>query len=124
MAKNYTDYFLYSIDSINIKRPDILPNATDHIPEFIEMIKTLERKGFVYQTNEAVYFDVKKFPDYGKLSGQKLEDKKIAVRENVNIDAGKKIRQISLCGLKLSEDLKIILCDGNLLGASDSPAGT
>ena len=90
LAKNYTDYFLYSIDSINIKRPDILSNATDHIPEFIEMIKTLERKGFVYQTNEAVYFDVKKFPDYGKLSGQKLEDKKIAVRENVNIDAGKK----------------------------------
>ena len=90
LAKNYTDYFLYSIDSINIKRPDVLSNATDHIPEFIEMIKTLEKKGFIYQTNEAVYFDVKKFPDYGKLSGQKLEDKKIAVRENVNIDAGKK----------------------------------
>ena len=90
LAKNYTDYFLYSIDSINIKRPDVLSNATDHIPEFIEMIKTLERKGFVYQTNEAVYFDVKKFPDYGKLSGQKLEDKKTAVREEINIDAGKK----------------------------------
>ena len=90
LAKIYTDYFLYSTDSLNIKRPDILSNATAHIPEFVEMIKVLEKKGFTYQTNEAVYFDTKKFPNYGKLSGQKLEDKKTAAREDVNTDAGKK----------------------------------
>ena len=90
LAKIYTDYFLYSTDSLNIKRPDILSNATAHIPEFVEMIKVLEKKGFTYQTNEAVYFDTKKFPNYGKLSGQKLEDKKTAAREEVNTDMGKK----------------------------------
>lgn len=90
LARVYTDYFLSSIDELKIIRPDVLSNATAHIPEFIEMIKKLEDNGFVYQTDEAVYFDISKFPNYGKLSGQKLEDKKTAVREGVNIDAGKK----------------------------------
>ena len=90
LAKVYTDYFIYSIDELKILRPDTFSNATAHVPEFIEMIKILEKKGFVYQTDEAVYFDVKKFPNYGKLSGQKLEDKKTAVRKEVNADAGKK----------------------------------
>ena len=54
------------------------------------MIKTLESKGFTYETDEAVYFDVKKFPDYGKLSGQKLEDKIIRAREEVHVDAKKR----------------------------------
>lgn len=90
LARVYTDYFIYSIDEMNIIRPEVLSNATAHIPEFIEMIKKLEEKGFTYQTDEAVYFDIKKFPNYGKLSGQKLEDKKTAAREEVNVDASKK----------------------------------
>ena len=90
LAKVYTDYFISSIDETNIIRPDVFSNATQHIPEFIEIIKILESKGFTYETGEAVYFDVKKFPNYGKLSGQKLEDKITAVREEVHIDAGKR----------------------------------
>ena len=75
---------------MNIIRPDVFSNATQHIPEFIEMIKVLESKGFTYETDEAVYFDVKKFPDYGKLSGQKLEDKITAARKEVRVDTGKR----------------------------------
>ncbi|MCK6462647.1 MAG: cysteine--tRNA ligase [Candidatus Pacebacteria bacterium] len=90
LAKVYTDYFLYSIDALNIKRPDVFSNATGHIPEFIDLIKILEKKGFAYETKEAVYFDVSKFKNYGKLSGQKLAEKKIAVREEVHADPGKK----------------------------------
>lgn len=90
LARVYTDYFISSIDVLNIIRPDVFSNATQHIPEFIEMIKVLENKGFTYETDEALYFDVKKFPNYGRLSGQKLEDKIMAAREEVRIDAGKR----------------------------------
>lgn len=90
LARVYTDYFISSIDDMNILRPDVFSSATQHIPEFIEMIKVLESKGFTYETGEAVYFDISKFKNYGKLSGQKLEDKMTAVRKEVRIDAGKK----------------------------------
>lgn len=90
LARVYTDYFISSIDALNIIRPDVFSNATQHIPEFIEMIKVLESKGFTYETDEAVYFDIKKFPNYGKLSGQKLEDKITRAREEVYLDAKKR----------------------------------
>src|SRR3989338_7908776 len=90
LARVYTDYFISSIDAMNIIRPDVFSNATAHIPEFIEMIKVLESKGFTYETDEALYFDVSKFPNYGKLSGQKLEDKMARVRGEVHLDAKKR----------------------------------
>lgn len=90
LAKFYTDYFSYSIKELNIKKPDILAPATEHVSDFINLIKTLEKKGFVYETKEAVYFDVKKFSGYGKLSGQKIEDKEIGAREEVRTDKEKR----------------------------------
>jgi cysteinyl-tRNA synthetase len=89
VAKYYTDIFFETTDALNIERP-VVVKATDHIAQMIYLINKLEEKGFTYQTNEAVYFDVTKFADYGKLSGQKLEDKKQAVRKEVNIDPEKK----------------------------------
>jgi len=90
LARVYTDYFISSIDYMNIIRPDVFSNATAHIPEFIEMIKVLESKGFAYETDEALYFDVSKFKNYGKLSGQKLEEKMTAARKEIHVDAGKR----------------------------------
>ena len=90
LARVYTDYFISSLDEMNVIRPDVFANATQHIPEFIEMIKVLESKGFTYETEEALYFDVSKFPKYGKLSGQKLEDKIIAARKEVRVDVNKR----------------------------------
>ena len=90
LARVYTDYFISSLDEMNIIRPDVFSNATQHIPEFIEMIKVLESKGFTYETDEALYFDVSKFKNYGKLSGQKLEDKITAARKEIHVDAGKR----------------------------------
>src|SRR3990167_11063488 len=90
LARVYTDYFISSLDEMNIIRPDVFSNATQHIPEFIEMIKVLENKGFIYETDEALYFDVSKFPNYGKLSGQKLEDKMTAARKEIYVDTGKR----------------------------------
>lgn len=90
VAKFYTDAFLNDIKRLNIISPEVLPKATDHIPEQIAIIQELEKKGFIYDTPEAVYFDVSKFPEYGKLSGQKLEDKLTAAREGVVEDKSKK----------------------------------
>ena len=90
VAAFFTDYFFKTTDALNILRPDIVCCATDHIKDMIEMIKKLEEKGFTYKTKEAVYFDVSKFKDYGKLSGQKLEEKIQKAREEVYIDPEKK----------------------------------
>lgn len=89
VAKFFESYFFKSTDRVNIRRPDITARATEHIKEQIKLIQKLEEKGFIYKTDEAIYFDVSKFPDYTKLSGQKLEDKE-TVREGVVIDSKKK----------------------------------
>lgn len=83
VAEFFTKDFYEAMDSLNIIRPSVICKATDHIPEQIEMIGKLIKKGFAYETPEAVYFDVTKYPKYDGLFGQKLSDKKVAVRESV-----------------------------------------
>jgi len=90
VAKFFTDYFFVTTDALNILRPDITCKATDHIKEMIELIKKLQTNGLVYETSQAVYYDVTKFKKYGKLSGQKIEEKVQAVRDDVNVDPEKK----------------------------------
>ncbi len=90
VAKFYTDYFENTMSELNVIPSNVLCKATEHIPEMIELINKLKEKGYTYETSEAVYFDISKFPQYGKLSGQKLEDKIKGAREEVNIDTSKK----------------------------------
>ena len=90
VAKFYTGFFLKTIKAVNILMPDKLVKATDHIQTMIDLIKKLEKKSLVYQTDEAVYFETSKFKNYGKLSGQKLEEKKKGAREDVYLDPQKK----------------------------------
>ena len=59
---------------LNCEKPSQEPKATEHIDLMIEMISELINKGFAYENNKHVYFEVKKFDDYGKLSNKKLED--------------------------------------------------
>ncbi len=90
VAKFYTDFFTETMEAVNVTAPEILCKATDHIPDMLTLIKKLEEKGYTYVTKEAVYFDISKFPSYGKLSGQKLEDKIQGARDEVIVDADKK----------------------------------
>lgn len=90
VAKFFEGYHFKSLDQVNCLRPSIIARATEHINEQIKLIEKLEKKGFIYQTPEAIYFDTLKFPEYGKLSGQKMGDKKIGVREDVRVDPNKK----------------------------------
>jgi len=90
VAKFFTDYFFKSTAQLNIEYPSVVAKATDHIGEQIKLIHKLTEKGYTYQTKEAIYFDISQFPNYTKLSGQKLEDKQTGAREDVFVDRDKK----------------------------------
>ena len=90
VAKFYEEDFWQAMDCLNVVRPSVVAHATEHIGKQIKLIEELEKKGFIYQTIEAVYFDTSKFPNYTKLSGQKLEDKETGVRQEVVVDKQKK----------------------------------
>jgi cysteinyl-tRNA synthetase len=90
IIKFYTSAFLNDLKKLNIKKADKIPYASKHTKEIITMIKILEAKGFTYDTPEAIYFDVSKFPNYYKLSGQKLEEKMTGARTGVVKDSYKK----------------------------------
>jgi len=84
IAKEFEALFKQNLDELNIKRPEIMPRATDHIDEQIDLIQELEQKGFTYKITDGVYFDTSKFADYGKFSGQKLEEKQEGARVESN----------------------------------------
>jgi cysteinyl-tRNA synthetase len=90
VAKFYEAKFLEDIQELNIEPANELLRATETIAEQIEIIKILEAKGLIYQDDSAVYFDTSKLPDYGKLSGQKLSDKKVGARGEVVVDTNKR----------------------------------
>lgn len=80
IAEFYTAAFRKDLTSLNIKPANIYPKATDHIAEQIEMVESLEKNGFTYKTSDGIYFDTSKLADYGRLSGQKAEEKKAGAR--------------------------------------------
>ena len=82
IAKKYEELFKQDTHALNIILPqgELLCRATDHIQDQIKMVETLLDKGFAYQISDGIYFDTAKFPEYGKLSGQKLEEKKEGAR--------------------------------------------
>ncbi len=59
---------------LRIDKPDIQPKATEYIPQMVALVETLVEKGFAYELDDGVYFEIEKFPDYGKLSHQKQEE--------------------------------------------------
>lgn len=90
VAKYYEEEYLKTMDALGVRRPHTLCRATEHIPDMIALIKRLEDGGHTYETSEAIYFDTSTFASYGALGGQKLDDKKQAVRSEVNVDPDKK----------------------------------
>jgi cysteinyl-tRNA synthetase len=84
VAEFYTRSYFEDMDKLNCVRPDISPRASGHIVEQIELVKTLVEKGYAYEVNGSVYFDVSKFEEYGKLSGRKVEDMMAGARVEVS----------------------------------------
>ncbi len=89
IAKEFEDYFFRSMDLMGNLRPDVSCRATDHIPAQLEMVKTLEKKGFAYVIEgDGVYFDTSKVADYGKLA--RLDLKNLQEGARVESVAGKR----------------------------------
>jgi cysteinyl-tRNA synthetase len=73
LTEKVTSSFFEDCKFLNCENPTYQPKATEHINLMIEMINQLIKKGFAYENNNHVYFEVKKFSDYGKLSNKKLD---------------------------------------------------
>lgn len=80
LSKTFSEMALEDMDQLKIKRADFYPKVSGHIPEIISLIERLIDKGYAYVSQGSVYYDVSKFADYGKLSGQKLDEIKAGAR--------------------------------------------
>ena len=74
LVEKYTKIYFDNMDALGVWRPDISPRASGHVPEQIEMVQKLIERGYAYETNGSVYFDVSKSTEYGKLSGRVVEE--------------------------------------------------
>jgi len=88
LAEKFIQEYFIDADFLNIGKADIHPRATEHIKEIIALVKGLEEKGYAYEIDGNVFFNVSKFKGYGKLSGQNIEELKEGAR--VEVDERKK----------------------------------
>lgn len=88
IAEFYTDAFFKHAAALNIVRPHIECKATEHVGVMIGLIKRLEAAGLAYVAGGNVYYDITKFPDYGRLGGQNLDDLKSGAR--IEVDQAKR----------------------------------
>jgi cysteinyl-tRNA synthetase len=72
--------YVHDYKTLGIAEPDVKPKATEYVAKMIEMIKDLASRDIAYKLVDGWYFDIKKFPEYGKLSGQNLDDLKAGAR--------------------------------------------
>ncbi|MEF8879684.1 MAG: cysteine--tRNA ligase [Candidatus Thermoplasmatota archaeon] len=79
-SKRFSGRCLKDLDSLGIKRADVYPRASETIEDMIEMIQDIIDNGYGYEADGDVYFSVKRYEDYGKLSGQKVEEMKAGAR--------------------------------------------
>jgi cysteinyl-tRNA synthetase len=79
-TKKYIQAFFDDIETLNIRKADHYPRATDHIPEMVEMVKGLHEKGYAYKKNGSYYFSIAKFKNYGRLAHIDLNHLKAGIR--------------------------------------------
>lgn len=80
VADTYIPIFFRDLDTLKIKSADVYPRVTETIKEIVDIVKILEQKGFAYEREGSVYFDISKFKDYGKFARVKIDKVKIGVR--------------------------------------------
>ncbi len=84
LAGGYIEEYFKDADALNIRRADVHPRVSQHIPQIIAAIDTLVEKGAAYQVDGDVYFRVRSFPEYGKLSGRSREEMLSGARVEVD----------------------------------------
>lgn len=88
IARFYEDAFFDDCKKLNIKRPTVVCRATEHIEDMIKFIQKLEERGYTYNANGNVYFEIDKFEDYTKLANLSIDDLEAGSR--IEIDPNKK----------------------------------
>ncbi|MEM9937603.1 MAG: cysteine--tRNA ligase [Pseudomonadota bacterium] len=88
ITKKYAAIYDEDAAAVNALPPTIVPWATDHVGEMLDIIETLERKGYAYATDAGVFFNVPQMEEYGRLSKRNLEDNQAGAR--VDVDLGKR----------------------------------
>jgi cysteinyl-tRNA synthetase len=84
LVETYMRSYFEDMDALNVIRPNISPRPSCHITEQIQLAEQLLEKGHAYEVNGSVYFDVSSWPDYGKLSGRRVEEQEEGARIAIN----------------------------------------
>jgi len=87
LAREFENKYIEDMKTLGVENVNLYARATEHLPEIIAQIETLLDKGFAYETENGVYFNESKFPDFGKLSNRNLEDLNV---HRINPDTGKR----------------------------------
>ena len=83
ISRHYTELFLRDVRALGLREPLVRPKASEHIAEMLEIIEGLIAKGYAYETDGNVYFEVARFPRYGRLSGNTVEELEAGARIEV-----------------------------------------
>ncbi len=86
LVETYMRSYFQDMDALNVVRPNISPRPSCHVIEQIQLAELLLERGHAYEVNGSVYFDVTSWPEYGKLSGRKVEDQEEGARLAINAD--------------------------------------
>lgn len=92
VARFYTDAFFMDIDRLNVRRPDVVCRATEHVDEMIALIRRIEANGHTYMAGGNLYYDVTTFSDYGRLANLNLDELRAGAgkRDVVVVDENKR----------------------------------
>ncbi|MDD5154100.1 MAG: cysteine synthase, partial [Desulfovibrionales bacterium] len=99
-TERYIREFMQDIDTLGVLRATVYPRATEHVEDMLAMTRTLLEKGYAYEKHHSIYYDLSKFPHYGRLSRIKLD--KIRVGTTVDLDEYEKDNPMDFTLLKRS----------------------
>jgi len=74
VARHYLEETIEDMRALNLRRAEVYPRVSEHVPEIVDLIETLVERGYAYESGGSVYFDTSRFEEYGKLSNQSVED--------------------------------------------------
>ena len=81
----YLKFFLEDLEDLNIEMPDVMPKATEHIEDMVNLIKKIKKNGYAYRANNSIYFKISKFPNYGELAQLDKQSLKQNADKRLNI---------------------------------------
>jgi cysteinyl-tRNA synthetase len=84
LPERFIKVYFEEMDSLNVKRASVYPKATENIPEIISLVQALVEKGYAYEIDGDVYYDVRKFAPYGELSNRDIDEMRSGARVEVS----------------------------------------